>query len=822
MTRQAIWKNGLQTIIIGMNTISTFPIPADSSPLSAESFAITSSDVEVHREDDDAWAAPSRKRNPPPPLPWRARWIWLDPVSHPNLQTAPISSRFPDGHRFAAAGFRKEFDFPNNIDSVRFRVSADRKYRLRVNGRLVGRGPTEPGGDYALNEPVSWWFHDDYDLTEFLHPGRNVVQAEVVSRTGVPADLSLGRCGFILQADAWRDGESETVLKTDETWLATTLEAFVGVDQYDASLEDDETWRPATEIVSTANLRPSPVPPPMEWELAPSVQLPMLRSDAPKLVDFGKIIAGFAAFECEAPSGVRLTIEYGETPDRFHHQETYVTGTGRRRFRSFRLNSFRHLRLTVSGGEFNLHHLVGVFSSYPVTNSGAFHCSDAQLDRFWTIGRHTNRICMQRYHLDSPLHQEELGCCGDYLIEAAINYCCFGETVLAAADLERIALMLRQSDYNMFHTSYMLCWVVMLKEYHLYSGDSPLVENLHPTMTALLERFKNWRGSNGLVTECPSFMFMDWLEHAGFKLHHPPCVIGQGYMTAFYHRALVEAAWLCDEIGEHYDAERFRVEAADVRDAFLQALWVPEKGLFKDGIPFVRHAPTSSQYLPEDRDIETFTPHVTIAAVVAGIVTGETAATVMRNALSAMRDLEPQPYFYHFVFQALEKTDLFETFGYDLLATWSRLDSGSSTWRENWDWGDFSHAWGGTPTIQLIRQTLGIRPTKPGCQRLLLAPKSGPLTFAEGTFPTPGGDVFFRWEKSSSGLDVNLRLPPGVEATLKWKGATHQFAAPADQHVEFAKNVVAIAPRLETSRAAIVSPLVPSGQGASKEGTKRC
>ena len=85
-------------------------------------------------------------------LPWKAKWIWLDSKRHPDLQRTSFSSRKPRPEdAYAVASFKQTFTIDNPQGSAFLRVSADRKYRLFLNGRLIARGPAEAGGDYSLN-----------------------------------------------------------------------------------------------------------------------------------------------------------------------------------------------------------------------------------------------------------------------------------------------------------------------------------------------------------------------------------------------------------------------------------------------------------------------------------------------------------------------------------------------------------------------------------------------------------------------------------------------------------------------------------------------
>ena len=84
------------------------------------------------------------------------------------------------------------------------------------------------------------------------------------------------------------------------------------------------------------------------------------------------------------------------------------------------------------------------YARYPVDaeNEGYFRCSDEMLNRICEVGKFTLEMCRQSLHLDSPLHQETLGCTGDYAIEALMTRAAFGDMRLTRLDL------LRTADYE--------------------------------------------------------------------------------------------------------------------------------------------------------------------------------------------------------------------------------------------------------------------------------------------------------------------------------------------------------------------------------------
>ena len=271
-------------------------------------------------------------------------------------------------------------------------------------------------------------------------------------------------------------------------------------------------------------------------------------------VAFGRVLSGYLSMKVSGAAGTVITLEPTETHGGNASRPAQVTlRNGETVFEYPLLDSFSTVRVAVSHAaqpvEFS--DIRATFASQPVEYRGSFTSSDPYLNRLWTTARWLLQICMQDRYLDSPGHQEPISDFGDYLIESLENDYSFNEPWLARQDLRKFAGILDHSGFVNFHTSYALLWLQMLMDYYDYTGDESLLRELKPTVDRLLDHFATFQGPNGLLSEAPNYMFMDWVMIDGFLMHHPPAVIGQGYLTAFYYRALADGARLAQAYGRH-------------------------------------------------------------------------------------------------------------------------------------------------------------------------------------------------------------------------------------------------------------------------------
>ncbi len=757
----------------------------------------------THLADFEGVSTPSEAERPFVPRigNWSARWIWLSRSVYPRHQRCRATVYCENAHPFTVALIRKEFSVPFTPVRTTAWISGDTKYRCQVNGTLIAQGPAEVGGDYGNCESPEWWFYEGVDLKSCLQKGKNVIAADVMLGPQVQADYSMGRGAFLLELLIEGEGGEQFTLCTDHTWRATLSSAETQPGTYDARHElrgwttvdfDDSDW-PQADIVSTVeqsqwNLLPREIPMLAETRIPPiavvSAGKPAPHGLFPLLLEpggphtfrlqFPREVAGYVFLDMKGGEGTRVDLDLRELPDvPGGRTESVVLPAYRWSYRSRLLHGFEYMQVTVTfpadsqcGTPLTIHAIEAVFSSFPVEYRGSFECSNPFLNKLWAVGRWTNQLCMQSYHLDSPIHQEGLGCTGDYMIEALISYCCFGEARLARKDILRTAYLLKQKHGRMFATSYSLLWVWMVRDYWLHSGDEETVGEVMEAMHDLLDLFDSYIGESGLITEAPNYMFMDWVNVRNYNLHHPPASMGQGYMSAFYFRALQYGSELSRLCGDTDRAEVYDRLAVALKLAFNEHLWCPACGLYRDGIPGATKS-SPSQWLPADAQEDSFTVQTNALAVAVGMAPADFGNIIMGKVMTDEKLPMVQPYFMHFVFEALAKTNLFEKYAFGIMDRWSALlEEHPTSLKEMWDGGDYSHAWGASPTYQLSTRVLGVSVREPGFHSFSLCPRLGRLRTARGVVPTPCGPIRVSWKREGGSLKGILCGPSACEVFL--------------------------------------------------------
>ncbi|MBQ5356124.1 MAG: hypothetical protein IIU08_09665 [Clostridia bacterium] len=703
-----------------------------------------------------------------------AMWLWLDPARHPGCEVNPttVFAGAPEGFAFFAAEFEKTVVRRTSLPGIlRVNIFADPRFRLSVNGEVIGTGPIAAGGDYANTLPMPKQYVDHYEIPV---EGRTVkISAEVWNGCAVMTDYSVGRCGFVFS------GEIDGVpVLSDESWRVRLLPGWKSVCEFDAAVPPGEWETPA--VLEEIPWNPAdPCLPPLSEEavLPETIRRDEFAGENVIRASFERIYSAYVCLSVvngtDRPASVRFGAgEY--MPENPGTGVLTVPPASSAEFRCLRMHSVGAVLVRAPFGvEANVSL---IYAHYPVdrANEGYFRCSDEMLTKIYDLGKNTLEMCRQSLHLDSPLHQETLGCTGDYAIEALMTRMTFGDMRLTRLDLLRTADYLVMTDGYMFHTTYSLVWVSMLRDYLRWTGDKTTARACLPALRILFRRFRGYFGERGVIENPPNYMFVDWGEIDGFQLHHPPMALGQTVLNAFWQNALIAASQICRSLGETKTARSLKDEAERHRGACVREFYDFEKEIFSDGWPRSVKAVEGEGWQPENPDKRYYTRHANALAVLFGLARGKTAKALGERVLVEEwleRDsyVEVQPYFMHYLFEMAAKTGLLEKYALGMLHLWDKqVNDSPKGLKEGWGLfhGDCSHAWGGTPTYQLPLRFSGFEMKKPGFREFSVDPDLHGLEWAEIGIPTPWGLLTIR----ADGNGVSVDAPEVFEIARGPKG----------------------------------------------------
>lgn len=702
-----------------------------------------------------------------------AKWIWLNPEKYPDLQNCAVScANGAERTAYCMAEFQKSREFPCDIVRVKIRVSADTTFRLSCNGEFVGIGPVGAGGDFGSDKPMPWHYANCYEI----RPEGNRLElfVQVQLSPVVLCEWSQGHGGLFLEADAELEDGSITRVVTDRSWMARKNGAFTQPYHYDARISPDE-WAPAAETEPVWKLKDAPIPMLSFQTVYPqgAREYVVAAGDTRAIsMEFDRIYAAYLLLELESAGLCRIEAHFRETSGEDSAPEEILL-SGDSEYRGFQMHSVGALDILVENqGDFPVSVRPSLaFCCYPVKQQGRFCCSEPELNQVWEVCKWALQICRQTIHLDSPRHQEPLACTGDYYIESLMTAFTFGDMRLARLDVIRTADRLVSMDGWMFHTTYSLIWVRMLWEVYRYTGDRELLVTCIPALRCLMRRFHSYTDPAGMVVNAPNYMFVDWMVVDGYSMHHPPMALGQTCLNAFYYGALRTAVLVLREAGgdeAEAMAKTLALRADRIEENFAAYFYDEKEGLFFDG----QNTPQAEllPWRPANTGDRHFSRHSNALAVLVGLCSPEQSRKIVDTILARDDLLDVQPYFMHFVLDAVWRAGLFSRYGLDLIRRWiPMVKACSKGLQEGWykpEEGysfDYSHAWGGTPAYQLPARLLGLEMVEPGWKHIRLVPRLYGLDWAEILVPTPFGALFCRMEKDK---DPVLDIPPQIKAEI--------------------------------------------------------
>ncbi len=383
---------------------------------------------------------------------------------------------------------------------------------------------------------------------------------------------------------------------------------------------------------------------------------------------------------------------------------------------------------------------------------GSFRCNDERLNRIWQVGAYTVHLNMQEYLWDG-IKRDRLVWIGDMHPEVSTIHAVFGFNDVVPRSLDLTREVTPVTEWMNGISSYSMWWVLIHEDLWMHQGNRDYLEAQKTYLTALLQRLANLVGPDG-KERIDGMRFLDWPSS--------PNVQGvTAGLQALLVMTLESGARLMTTLGDAQTAKLCSDAATRGRQV------VPDANQSKSGAALL---------------------------ALAGMVDPKQTADVV---LKAGGSKGISTFYGFYVLQALAKSGDVDTALEFIRTYWgAMLDLGATTFWEdfNLEWtnnaaridelvppgkkdihGDFGaycyvgfrhslcHGWASGPTAWLSQHVLGVQPVEPGCKRVRVTPQLGNLKWAEGTYPTPHGQIRVRHERQTDGsITSDIQAPPGV------------------------------------------------------------
>ncbi len=663
---------------------------------------------------------------------------------------------------FCMAEFKNTY---NLKEKTKIKICADTRYELYVNGKFLGRGPSSPGGDYTY-EKLTYSYYDNYEIND---TGKVEIKAIVTSVPTVMNEYTFNYPGLFIELSQ----NGQVIGKTDKTWQCRILSERIDVLKSDYTIKPNNYTEPSY-IPNVHKMLPTMIEHLVEEKITPSTFKKLEINKGEKTTvkyDFDKIYSAFTSISVKCNGKVKIQIATEELDGIGYLNEEIITDKDINHT-SQRMYSVGEATITVENissdvciiDDFSL-----IYSYYPVKNEAYFNCSDSFINKLFNVCMHTLKICRQNTHLDSPTHQEPIACTGDYYIQALMEYLNIYDPSLTAFDIFRTSQILTHQNGKMFHTSYSLIVPMWLYDYYMYTGDKKLLKKSKNALECLLNAFDKYVDKeNGLIEYAPNYMFVDWIvmkdapdpygdardmmSHGkmdGFSLHHPPKVLGQSVLCMFYYQSLICASKLYTLLNDEKSCMECLKKAEKLKKSINKHLYDKEKKLYIGGLNTPNKV-ESNMWLPDNIERTFYLKQANVLAVLFDIAPKGQKKSILDFVINDLRKEEMQPYFYHFLFEAIYKEGLFGKYGLKLIHAYeSLIDKTEKGLCEAWEYikCDCSHAWGGAPAYILKKAMSGFEMVEPNYKKVKLNPNLYTLDFADFEISTPHGNINIKLEK---------------------------------------------------------------------------
>lgn len=367
---------------------------------------------------------------------------------------------------------------------------------------------------------------------------------------------------------------------------------------------------------------------------------------------------------------------------------------------------------------------------------------------------------------------------GDQSVEDPVAYLTTGESQGAFDSLDFMAkgaaasgaipgVYLPGSGYNGGWGEYAAWWVRNYLTYYLYTGDKATLDKWFPAMEKDVAWMSSLAGADGLLN-IPGSAGGHWgYGNSG----------AETYDNALYVWTLQAAAQAADAENQPSLAARYRGDAATTAAAINAKLWDASAGAYV--------VDPGNNAHPQDGNV---------MAVLAGVATGQRATDVLsflsgqwtsygadtidKSGNVVGQYVSPFLSYFELLAYADQNTAAGTADAMSLLTrTWPHMLSGdtSGTFWENvslaggpqlGSYTSLSHGWSAGVVPFLSNVLLGVSPASGGFGTFTVLPHPADgVPWAEGSVPTPHGDITSGWRQTPNGLDLAVTGPSGTKYT---------------------------------------------------------
>ena len=500
------------------------------------------------------------------------------------------------------------------------------------------------------------------------------------------------------------------------------------------------------------------------------------------LLDFGNLKKGKLSFEINAESSGKIYLAYGFMTEHGAVDcarngkkavDVIEVTAGKSFYESFEDRTFVYLDMLFENfiGDLAISGIKVEENIFLDERNTFFESPDGLMNGIWNASIRTAQICCDDIYMDN--HEREHG---QWIDNAppniATGYYAFG------GEISKGSKVLSEFSYNQMTDGqlpgyspgfwgeriplqcHMALYFRAVWRHFWYTGNYEIVKWHLPAMDRIISFWNKYRNADGLLENLET-IFGDWGIH--IYSYAPGGVSGAKSdggiitaMNAYYLGALKISAELLQWTGNATLSSEYSKMAEETAIAMSKYMFDNEKKLFRDGI---------NNKLAE----KNYSQAANALCALYGVLSEEQSRGILRKAFTECQPwLEIIPASAHFCMQVGEA--LFEAGLHETAYNWIRkgfgpmLDAPAGTLWETWEpYVSHCQGTGSALAYLLSRYHCGIYPAQPGYAAIGIKPFDCGQKSLRAKLNTPSGIINIEWERTKSGYDYKLSLPPALQ-----------------------------------------------------------
>lgn len=484
------------------------------------------------------------------------------------------------------------------------------------------------------------------------------------------------------------------------------------------------------------------------------------------ILDFGKEIHGKIRVltyrvSGDAPAVMRIT--YGESVSEAmsiigkkgatndHSVRDFIFSFPDYSDMSFNESGFRFVKIELlsKNTSISLKSVVATAIYRNIEYLGSFRCSNETLNKIYDTAAYTCHLNMQQFIWDG-IKRDRLVWVGDMHPEMLAVRTVFGNNPIIDESLRFMRETTPLPGWMNGMPTYSLWWLIILCDWFFYTGNEAFLNENKEYALELIRIVCNLVNDDG-SDNLPSY-FLDWPCNnrkagiSGSRALLAYCFDKASYLSSYFGES--NLADNCDTQKKKLISSPAKSYGAKQVEAFYSlSSWIDKN---KAGNTILKNG---------CRGFSTFMSYYLLKAAAEADISKTLEA--LEEYYGAMLKMGATTFWEDFDISWTENA-----FGIDELPVKGKKDI-------HGDFGAFCykglrhslcHGWSSGPVAFLAENVLGINILSPGCKKIKISPNLGNLSFAEGTYPTPYGNIKISVKKDDNGKYItNITAPDEIE-----------------------------------------------------------